>query len=33
MEQLRIAGVEDVGKVRHAYMESNGQISVIKYKD
>lgn len=33
MEQLRIAGAEDVSKVRHAYMESNGKISVIKYKD
>jgi uncharacterized membrane protein YcaP (DUF421 family) len=33
MEQLRIAGVDDIKKVRSARMESNGKISVIKYKD
>lgn len=33
MEQLRIAGVEDVQNVKRAFMESNGKISVIKFKD
>ena len=32
-EQLRIAGIEHVKDVKRASMESNGKISVIKFKD
>jgi uncharacterized membrane protein YcaP (DUF421 family) len=30
MSQLRQHGIEDVGEVKHAYVESDGQISVVK---
>ena len=30
--QLREQGVEDVAKVKAAYIESDGRISVIKYE-
>lgn len=30
MEQLRINGVEHIGEVRRMYIESNGQVSVVK---
>jgi uncharacterized membrane protein YcaP (DUF421 family) len=30
MSQLRVQGVDDIGEVRRAYMESDGQISVIR---
>lgn len=33
LSELRINQVEDVKKVKAAYLESNGEISVIKYKD
>ena len=33
MEQIRIAGIEDIQDVKKACMESNGKISVVKYKD
>lgn len=33
MAQLRVNGVEDVKKVKEACLESNGEISVIKFKD
>lgn len=33
MSKLREQGVEHVGEVRWAYMESDGQISVRRYKD
>jgi uncharacterized membrane protein YcaP (DUF421 family) len=31
--KLRTQGVEDIGEVRAAYMESDGQISVLRRKD
>lgn len=31
--QLRVNGAEDVKKVKHAYLEPNGEISIIKYSD
>lgn len=30
MEQLRINGIDQLGQVRRAYLESNGEISVIR---
>ena len=30
MTQLRLQGVDDVDKVRAAYLEGNGQVSVLK---
>ncbi|SFP92347.1 DUF421 domain-containing protein [Sphingomonas rubra] len=33
MQQLREEGVEDVGQVRHAMMEGDGEVSVVKYED
>lgn len=33
MEQLRLSGVDEIQKVRRAHMESNGKISVVKFKD
>lgn len=30
MEQLRIHGIERIGEVRRMYIESNGQVSIIK---
>jgi uncharacterized membrane protein YcaP (DUF421 family) len=33
MEQLRIHGVASVGQVKRAYLESNGEISVVSYED
>ena len=30
IEQLRLQGIEDLGQVRRAYLESNGQFSVIR---
>lgn len=33
MVQLRQQGLDDVSKVKHAYIESNGQISVIEHKE
>lgn len=32
MGQLRINGVEDIGEVRRAFIEENGDISVLKFK-
>ncbi|RZJ00297.1 MAG: DUF421 domain-containing protein [Rubrivivax sp.] len=31
--QLRQAGVEDVGKVRAAYLEGDGKLSVLKFEE
>jgi uncharacterized membrane protein YcaP (DUF421 family) len=31
--QLRQAGVEDVGRVRAAYLEGDGKLSVLKFED
>ncbi|MEO7838196.1 MAG: YetF domain-containing protein [Anaerolineales bacterium] len=31
--ELREQGIDDVSKVREAYMESNGRISVIQYEE
>jgi len=31
MEQLRLQGIAAVGQVKRAYLEQNGEISVIKY--
>lgn len=31
-QSLRIAGIENVGAVRHAYMEQNGQLSVFHFR-
>lgn len=33
MSELRINEIDDVKKVKAAYLESNGEISAIKYKD
>lgn len=33
MEQLRIQGVDDPKRVKRAFIESSGKISVIKYED
>jgi len=33
MEQLRLLDVHDINNVKRAVMESNGKISVVKYKD
>ncbi len=33
MTQLREQGLEDVGKVKAAYMESDGHVSVIEQKE
>lgn len=33
MMQLRQQGLDDVSKVKHAYIESDGQISVIEHKE
>jgi uncharacterized membrane protein YcaP (DUF421 family) len=30
MAKLRAHGIDDLGQVRHAYLESDGEISVIK---
>ncbi|WP_081724496.1 DUF421 domain-containing protein [Advenella kashmirensis] len=30
MEQLRISGIEELSEVKRAYLESNGEMSVIK---
>jgi uncharacterized membrane protein YcaP (DUF421 family) len=32
MSQLREHGLDDVQKVKEAYIESNGQFSVVKYQ-
>ena len=32
MSQLREQGLDDFGKVREAYIESNGRISVVPYE-
>lgn len=32
-EQLRIAGVQTIESVKHAFMESNGKISIQTFKD
>jgi uncharacterized membrane protein YcaP (DUF421 family) len=31
MSQLRLQGVEDLDRVRRAYIEPNGQISILTY--
>jgi uncharacterized membrane protein YcaP (DUF421 family) len=31
MTQLRVNGVEEIGDVKAAYLEGNGEVSVIKY--
>ena len=33
MTQLRLNGVEDPSEVKAAYLEGNGEVSVIKYQD
>lgn len=33
MEQLRLNGIDSISQVKSACMESNGKISVIKFKD
>jgi uncharacterized membrane protein YcaP (DUF421 family) len=33
MTQLRLNGVEEIGEVRAAYLEGNGEVSVIKLSD
>ena len=33
LAKLRLQGVSQLSEVRHAYMESNGEISVIKQKE
>ena len=33
MTQLRLNGVEDVAEVKAAYLEGNGEVSVIKFPD
>jgi len=32
-EQLRLQGVEDFAKVKRAFLEPDGQLSVIRYAD
>jgi uncharacterized membrane protein YcaP (DUF421 family) len=32
MGQMRQQGIEDIGQVKGAYMEGDGQISIIKYE-
>jgi uncharacterized membrane protein YcaP (DUF421 family) len=31
--QLRTAGIRDIGQIEHAYLETSGQVSVVKAKD
>jgi uncharacterized membrane protein YcaP (DUF421 family) len=31
-QSLRVAGIENIGMVRHAYMEQNGQLSVFRFR-
>ena len=31
--QLRLAGIEDIGRVRAAYLEGDGKLSVLPYDD
>ena len=33
LEELRIQGIDDISKVRRAYMESTGNVSILKMKD
>jgi uncharacterized membrane protein YcaP (DUF421 family) len=30
--QLRLSGIEDIAEVKHAYLEGDGHVSVIRYK-
>jgi uncharacterized membrane protein YcaP (DUF421 family) len=33
MTQLRVNGIEEIGQVKAAYLEGNGEVSVIKYPE
>jgi len=33
MAQLRAHGIDDVGRVRRAYIEEAGQVTVLPYRD
>jgi uncharacterized membrane protein YcaP (DUF421 family) len=33
MMKLREHGIEELAQVKHAYMESDGEVSVIKYRE